>query len=287
MDHDDVRERLELAGAEPGGIDRLMAGDTPTAQAVGGHLAGCPSCTEELARLRRVSAVLRDAVAATPPPELRDRTLAYVHALGRERGTGAGVAATDLAPEPLRVPVAAPVATPSARVPRLVRRLAPIGVIAAAVALSVATTSLIVESRLRSELDVRAGEVATLQRVTTASLLLAGEPDATRVVLRAPGATDETAGTLLYSPSTTSLVVVATGLVEPAAGREYRCWFEVDGRRQRVGRMFFAGDIAFWLGPVPDVTSAVPGSQFGISLMDEAGVVDGADPVLLGEVAAR
>ena len=49
MDHDAVREQMELAAVEPDGLERLMAGDTPTAQAVAGHLAGCPACTEELA----------------------------------------------------------------------------------------------------------------------------------------------------------------------------------------------------------------------------------------------
>src|SRR6476660_981082 len=37
MDHDDVLEQLELAAVEPGGIDRLVAGDTPIAAAVVGH----------------------------------------------------------------------------------------------------------------------------------------------------------------------------------------------------------------------------------------------------------
>ncbi len=40
MDHEETREQLELAALEPGGLERLMAGDTPLAQAVAGHLAG-------------------------------------------------------------------------------------------------------------------------------------------------------------------------------------------------------------------------------------------------------
>ena len=86
MDHDAVLEALELATAEPDGLDRLMAGDTPAAQAVAGHLAGCPDCTLELVRLRRVGALVRDAVVSTPSPDLRDRTLAYVRQHGRPRG---------------------------------------------------------------------------------------------------------------------------------------------------------------------------------------------------------
>ena len=51
MDHEDVLEQLELAAVEPGGLDRLMAGDTAMAAAVVGHVAGCDACAEELRRL--------------------------------------------------------------------------------------------------------------------------------------------------------------------------------------------------------------------------------------------
>ena len=88
MDHDEVLETLEIAAAEPGGLDRLMAGDTPTAIAVAGHLAGCPTCTAELGRLGRDAAVIRDAIATTPSPDLRDRTLAHVRAHGAPRRAG-------------------------------------------------------------------------------------------------------------------------------------------------------------------------------------------------------
>ena len=57
MDHDAVREQLELAAVEPDGLERLMAGDTPTAQAVAGHLAGCPACTRRARRACSARAV--------------------------------------------------------------------------------------------------------------------------------------------------------------------------------------------------------------------------------------
>ena len=62
MDHDEVLELLQDAAIEPGGLERLMAGDTPTAGAVAGHLAGCSSCTAELERLRRSVGLIRPAV---------------------------------------------------------------------------------------------------------------------------------------------------------------------------------------------------------------------------------
>ena len=51
MDHAEARELLEIAAVEPGGLARLMAGDTAEAAALAGHLAGCDECTQEMARL--------------------------------------------------------------------------------------------------------------------------------------------------------------------------------------------------------------------------------------------
>ena len=67
MDHDEVREQLELAATEPAGIDRLMAGDAPLAAAIAAHLAGCSSCTDELDRLRRAAIIIGDAVGRPHP----------------------------------------------------------------------------------------------------------------------------------------------------------------------------------------------------------------------------
>src|SRR6478736_804494 len=86
MEHAEALERIEMAAVEPGGLERLMAGDTPDAAVVAGHLAGCPDCTAEMERLRRSVGLIRPAVRAVPPPELREQTLAYVAALGRPRG---------------------------------------------------------------------------------------------------------------------------------------------------------------------------------------------------------
>ena len=100
MDHDEVREQLELAATEPAGIDRLMAGDTPLAAAIAAHLAGCSSCTDELDRLRRAAIIIGDAVRTTPPPELRERTLAFVREVGRIRDPAPEVALAPVAPVP-------------------------------------------------------------------------------------------------------------------------------------------------------------------------------------------
>ena len=73
MDHAEALELIELAAVEPDGLERLMAGDTPESGAVAGHLAGCPACTAELARIRRTAAIARDVILTAPDPQLRAR----------------------------------------------------------------------------------------------------------------------------------------------------------------------------------------------------------------------
>ena len=64
MDHAEALELIELAAVEPDGLERLMAGDTPESGAVAGHLAGCPACVAELARIRRTASLVREVIAA-------------------------------------------------------------------------------------------------------------------------------------------------------------------------------------------------------------------------------
>ncbi len=274
MDHDEVRELLELATAEPDGLDRLMAGDTAAAQAVAGHLAGCADCTLELQRLRRLGAVVRDTVVTTPPPDLRERTLAYVRQHGVPRG-------------PALAPVAdigVPVAAVAARSMPIGRRWFVVtwaGSVAAAVLLSVAATTAIIDSRFDGRLAAQEDAIEDLASVTTATLHVTAEPDAARVRMASPTG-DETTATLLFSPSTTQLVVVADGLTEPAAGMEYRCWVTVGGDRQPIGKMFFGGGLAYWVGPSPAVAGLVGDATFGVSLVSADGGIVAPDPVLTG-----
>ncbi len=287
MDHDAIRDALDLAAAEPGGLDRLMAGDTPEAMAVAAHLVGCASCTLELDRVRRASRVIRDVVATTPPVELRERTLAYV----RARGVPRGAAAARLHAEP-SVVVAPPVvgsapspAPSSIRTARDRRRLALgwIGAVAAAVALSVVATSFIVGGRIDDRLAAQDQVIEHLADVTTATVNLAAEADVSHIRLASPTGGD-VEGTLLFSPTTTQVVVVATGLTQPAAGMEYHCWVQTSGSgaRQGIGKMFFGGGLAYWVGPSSAVAGLAGAPRFGVSLVAADGSVVGSDPVLTG-----
>lgn len=285
MDHDAVREQLELAAVEPGGIDRLIAGDTATAQAVAAHLAGCPACAGELARLERASSLIGAVVRELPPPDLRERTLASVAALGRARGASAGAGAVALEPAVVPFPVgASSPASTVASVRALGGRRAALGwiaAIAAAVVLSVATTSLLVGGRVDRQLADQSDTIHTLQEVTTATLRVTGEPDAKHVAL-AGTSNPDLVGSLVFSPSTSELVVVTTGLTQPPAGQEYRCWVERNGQRQRVGRMFFSGDLAYWIGPVPALSGVSSDARFGVSLASASGTSIDAPPVIGG-----
>lgn len=269
MDHEATREQLELAALEPSGLDRLMAGDTARAQAVAGHLAGCPGCSDELARLERTSRLVREVVRAMAPADLRQRTFAAVRAGGVQRGGVAPASAqmTTVAPRPASGARGRP-------------SLGWFGAIAAAVMLSVVSTSMVVGWQMDRRLASQAEAITALERVTTATLAVTAEPDVRRVALA--GADSSMSGSVVFSPSTSELVVVATGLMPPPAGQEYRCWVERDGRRDRVGKMFFSDDLAYWIGPVGAVDGLLTGATFGVSLVDAAGAALDSDPVLDG-----
>lgn len=273
MDHDEALEHIEIAAAEPGGLERLMAGDTAEAAAVVGHLAGCERCSEELRRLSRAAPLLRDVVRTTPPADLRDRTLAYVREHGRPRGVEAAGDDDEAGP---------PLATGQGPAPIARRSRIPAWVAAAAAAIVLVVGSIGFLAG-RADVDRYGNAVSALETVNQATLDISGAPDARRVALASTSGTP-TAGTLLFSPSTTKLVVVASDLGTPPSGKEYRCWVEVDGKRANVGRMFFADELAFWVGDTPEVSDLADGTTFGVSLADVGATSLDAEPVITGEL---
>ena len=278
MDHDEVLEQLELAAVEPDGLARLVAGDTAVAAAVAGHLAGCDACTAEFQRLGRAAPLLRDVVRTTPSADLRERTLEFVRVHGVARGEAAA-AATAAASQAAAGPAGTPVMSAPSRVARALPWVASI---AAAVVLSVLATSFIVDGRVSQRLADQDRAIGGLEAVASATIDITAQPDVERV--RLASADLDTSGTLLFSPSTTRLVVVATGLERPPAGREYRCWVELNGKREHVGRMFFADDLAYWVGDTPAISEAGPGTTFGVSLADLGNTSIDAAPVITGQL---
>ena len=90
-------------------------------------------------------------------------------------------------------------------------------------------------------------------------------------------------GSVLFSPSSTDLVVVATGMTEPPADQEYMCWMDAGDGRVRIGKMFFGGDLAYWAGPSDAIAGLDGPATFGVSLVDVGSPTTDADPVLLGQ----
>jgi hypothetical protein len=178
-------------------------------------------------------------------------------------------------------PASAPVVLDRRR--QLIPVLGWVTTIAAAVVLSVLATSYLVGSRVDSQLATQAAAIKGLQEITTATLTVTAQPDAEHVAL-ASASDPEVYGGITYSPSTAELVVVANGLTRPPDGLEYRCWVQVGGVRQRVGKMFFNEDLAFWVGPAPAISGVSSGATFGVSLVDAAGSTVDTDPVLVGEL---
>ena len=272
MDHQEVRDLLADAAIEPDGLERLMAGDTPTAALVASHLAGCPDCTDELERLHRSVGIIRPTVRAVPPPELRERTLAYVAALGRPRGSEAA--------PPVDESAAPLLPANTSRRTRGARRLTVLAGLAAALVLAVTGTALIVNGNRDALVRNQAAEIEALGDVARWTARIDGEPDVQRIRLASTNG-GPTTGTLVFSPSSTELVVMAEMLAPPPAGHEYRCWVDVGGRRAGVGKMFFGGDLAYWVGEVPEVAGLGADTRFGVSLVNLAAPDQPAEPVLV------
>jgi len=268
MEHDDIRAALELAAVEPGGLDRLTAGDTGEAAALAGHLAGCAGCMDELTRLRRADMLLRPVLATTAPPELRARTLAYVRAVGRERGVPAVAA-----PMPAFPAVAAASRMPIAML-RPTRRAAWPAAVAAALVIGLAGGFLVAGDRAAP-----GPAAAAFTEVSRESAALLAAPDAARVVLA--DAAGVARGSIIVAPSAGRMVAIAVDLPDPGAGRQYRCWVEVGGSRTLLWTMVLTGGVAWWSGPVALPANLGPGARFGVSLV-AVGSGGLGQPVLTG-----
>jgi hypothetical protein len=264
-------------------LDRLAAGDTTEAAALAGHLAGCPSCSAEADRLRASAGLIRSAVLETPPPELRDRTLELIRAVGRARAVPAAAPA---APAAAPAPAPAAVAPPQPATVVVIRRRSfrtialPLGM-AAAIVIAIVGTAAVVGNRQDPALATSQATSAELARVDAWTLQVGAEPDVKRIALVSSSGSSAK-GTLLFSPSTTDLVVVASGLTAAPSGKEYRCWVLINGTRLDVGRMDVGGGLAYWVGPVAGLTDPPAGTPFGVSLAEINGPIESGDPVIGG-----
>ena len=143
-----------------------------------------------------------------------------------------------------------------------------------------AGTAFVVNTTRDNQVRGQAAEIDALGDVAMWTLRVDAQPDVRRVQLA--GATGSpTTGTLVYSPSSTELVMIADQLAPAPAGHEYRCWVEIAGKRTLIGKMFFGGQLGYWVGDAKQVAGAGSGARFGVSLVDLAGVEQPGQPVLV------
>lgn len=271
MEHADVLELIDLAAVEPDGLARLTAGDTPESAAVGGHLAACEACSAELAATARSATLAREAVRELPDPALRDRTLAFVRELGRDRSAGASPAAVGAGEGP---------SSPSPAVPENVvplrRSRRPWWYAASVAAVLVAAVGgFALGGAAQPPGTGDDGHTAVAAAQTT--MHIAEQPDAVSVDL-APASSATSKGTVMYSALSGELAVTAAGLPPAPDGSVYACWEQHNGQRRQIGIMYVEHGDGAWAGLLAGIAELGPGTVFGISLVP-AGAKDGT-PVL-------
>jgi hypothetical protein len=255
MDHAEALALIEDAALEPGGLDRLMSGDTPASAALAGHLAGCPECTAALAATRRTADALLLVAAETPAADLRARTLALVAEVGRPRiGLADNGGATAAGAEEATV-------RPAPAGPRRRFVLAALG---AASVFALLAAGSFVAADLQGQVDRTRQEAAHLHDLYAEIETLLQQPTARLVALQTEAGTP--AGALVLDPTSNRIAVLSDDLAPPPSGMEYRCWVEADGQRQAVGRMWFEGGLAYWAGKNDGIVAWPAGASFGVSL---------------------
>jgi hypothetical protein len=181
-------------------------------------------------------------------------------------------------PEPVAIPVALPappaIAARSSR-PRWVAFAGIAAALVLAVGLGFGAARVTAPSN-----DAAHRQIAVLQETTEATLRLEAQSDTRRIALAATPAGGAAQGTLLFSPTTGELVMVASGLADLAPGQEYGCWVEVNGKRTRIGRMYPGGDLQSWAGPVSGLADLPADAVFGVSLVPAGG--GAGEPQLTG-----
>jgi hypothetical protein len=276
MDHAEARARLLDLALEPA---RLRGPDPelgPQSSDLRAHLATCADCRAELDAWRAAVAALDTTVSSGPadgtvtrsslreladsagnlalPPGLRARTLA---------------AAQEHASPPIRrVPVSGRAVGPRAWL-----------AIAAALVVVLGGVAFVVADRTR-QLDQARSDTAALETVTAGLDRILQDPSHQVALLTTPAG--KPGGSVSWSSSLGTVVVVADALQSPPPGHVYRCWIEQSGMRTAVGEMHFSGSLAYWAGSLDSWgVPFAPGGRFGMSL-ESIGGGFGSSPVLVG-----
>ena len=309
-----AREAMEIAAVEPNGLDLLTGTPPADLEAIASHVSGCADCSAELARLREIATILGQAIAPTPPADLRARTLALVAEVGRDRSaaglvpaaTAAGLVAAGVAPGPVAMPAAtaAPAAMPvpadlscaaADRVPsaprafpsrRPARTRVAVGVLALAATfvLAIGGTALVVGSITRSDVAAERARNAELAATAESALRLMADPAAIHIPMR--DGVGSAVGMAVVIPRTYDATVVAVGLPEPPVGHEYACYIVLDGQRVLVGRMEDGGATYAWVGTIDALAGVAPEAVggYGVMLVPTGSTTTEGTPVLSGSL---
>jgi anti-sigma factor RsiW len=192
------------------------------------HLQHCPSCDAEVRGLRETAARLAMARALPPPPGMEQRVLAATY---RTR---------QLPPLPAE-------RQHHRRIPRRAAAFAAAASVAAAVALGITQVST------QHQLESTRASGAAITRIVTA-------PDAR---IETTGTRAGGRVTVVASAALRQVVVTATGMVSPPAGRVYQVWVMSPSGARSAGLMAGAGTLL--------ASAVAPSDQIGITVEPAGG----------------
>jgi anti-sigma factor RsiW len=235
MDHAAAHERIEDLVLEPTRLAALAESSDPSDAALREHLAGCSVCRADLAGWQRVQHRLAAALpgsvdaarAAVEPIELPPSLRAAVITAARE---------TERSP--------APTSIVRAQRPRRAI-LGWLGLAAAFVVVAAAGLFTFNQVSQRSAAEAEAKDLTSalgaVDRVLAA-------PVHWVVQLRDPAGV--ASGSVSWSSN--DLVVLTTALQPAPAGQQYTCWLREPGSGAVIGKMYFAGRTAYWIGSLDE-----------------------------------
>jgi uncharacterized protein YidB (DUF937 family) len=265
MDHAEANARLMDLVLEPArlrGLDRDMSAGSSELRA---HIATCADCRGELDAWRATVAALDGAVTTAPiDGDLRAASLGDLADSAVDAALPEGLRARILgAPRELTGPRVHHVA-PSRRPMRIPSWLA----LAAALVVLIGGTAVVVNRT--QQLDQARAQTAAINTVAAGLDHILQDPGHRVAQLVTPSGAP--AGSVSWSASQSSIVVITDALANPPAGQVYRCWVSQGASGVVVGEMQFSGSIAYWAGSL-DAWSAtfVPGGKFWVSLEPVSG----------------
>lgn len=267
---DDSSDLHELAGAYA--LDALPTDEVAVFER---HLEICAACQRDVAEMRDVAAVLGEAQAREPAPELRRSVLRAVHEADQDVGRADGRrdrvlrSVQYVAQEPAAGPGDRPATTAVVR-SRWPERLAPLTAAAAALVLVLGMGTAI--TRLDAQVDQLQAQNEHVQRVLASG-------DLRTVALSGEGALE---AHLVVSEVTGEAILVAQGVRALDRDQTYELWLIDDGGARSAGLFLPDEDGSVVQLIATDVTQA---SAVGVTVEPSGGSPQPtSEPVLLGEV---